>query len=74
MKYIDYFRKFIEEFKSRQLQSVLDDGLEDELNNLYDEWYEVILEVPQLMNQPTEKSTFMLNNVSQPLVDPAHRR
>ena len=64
MKYIDYFRKFIEVFKSRQLQSVLDDGLEDELNNLYDEWYEVILEVPQLMNQPTEKSTFMLNNVS----------
>ena len=38
--------------------------MEHELDKLYDEWYEVILEVPVLMNQPTEKSTFLLNNVS----------
>ena len=38
--------------------------MEHELDKLYDEWYEVILEVPVLMNQPTEKSTFLLNDVS----------
>ena len=69
-RFIDYhstdciFRKFINEFKSRQVQSVLDHGLEHELDKLYDEWYEVIVEVPVLLNQPTEKSTFLLNDVS----------
>ena len=38
--------------------------MEHELDKLYDEWYEVILEVPVLMNQPTEKSTFLVNDVS----------
>ena len=38
--------------------------MKHELDKLYDEWYEVILEVPVLMNQPTEKSTFLVNDVS----------
>ena len=64
MSHTYYFRKFIEKFESRQEQEILDDGLGDELKNLYDEWYEVILEVPVLLNQPIEKSTFLLNDVS----------